>query len=58
MAMNPLGIAEPGQARDFIQREISVEPELQKQAFVRGKGRNTLPQMRLLLLADDQAFLI
>ena len=52
MAMNPLGIAEPGQARDLIQREISVEPELQKQAFVCGKGRNTLPQMRLLLLAD------
>jgi hypothetical protein len=58
MAMNALGIAESGQARDLVQREISLEPELQKQAFVRGKRRNTLPQMRLLLLADYQAFLI
>ena len=58
MAMNPLGIAESSEARDLIQREISVEPELQKQAFVCGKGRNTLPQMRLLFLADYQAFLI
>jgi hypothetical protein len=58
MAMSALGIAESGQARDFLQREISLEPELQEQAFVRGKGGNTLPQMRLLLLAHYQAFLI
>ena len=52
MAMNPLGIAQSGQARDLIQREISLEPELQKQAFACGKGRYALPQLFLLLLVD------